>query len=303
MMRVAVIDIGSNSVRLLVADVYQGKVVPVKNGLVTTRLGRGIGQRYLLPEPMEKTKEVLKEFLEEARQSGALSVMAAATSAVRDARNGNDFVDMIEDELGLKINILSGKEEALLTYQGVLAGLQKKNVHTIIIDLGGGSTEIIWPVEGDVKWESVDVGAVRATEGKYSREKILSLLKPVLDQIDTTRSVGMVGVGGTVTNLAAMAMELKVYNPKLVHGYTLSRDKLKELLDLLEVTPVNERKKIPGLQPERADIIEAGTRIIAVIMEHLNVTSMEISEADILYGLSLEVAQNVERKNGNTYQK
>ncbi len=303
MMRVATIDIGSNSVRLLVADVYQEKVVPVKTGLVTTRLGKGIGRRHLLDGPMEKTKGVLREFLEETRQLGALSVTAAATSAVRDATNGNEFVKMVEGELGLKIKVLSGKEEARLTYLGVLAGLHKKNVHTIVIDLGGGSTEIVWPAGGDVNWESVDVGAVRATEGNYSREKILSLLKPVLDQIDSARSLGMVGVGGTVTNLAAMAMGLKVYDSTLVHGYSLSLSKLKELLGILEVTPMEERKKISGLQPERADIIEAGTRIVTVIMDYLNVASMEVSEADILYGLALDVAQNVERKNGNTYQK
>ncbi|MTI83313.1 MAG: Ppx/GppA family phosphatase [Firmicutes bacterium] len=302
-MRVAAIDIGSNSVRLLVADVDKQAVVPVHTALITTRLGKGIEGRYLLSGTVERTIKALDEFLLAVRSLKPDAIIAAATSAVRDAQNSYQFVDLAKKELELEVNILSGKEEAYLTYQGVLTGLRQESRHMLVVDLGGGSTEFIWPGKKEVDWESVNVGAVRATEGKYSREKIKTLLKPVLDQIAASRPSGLIGVGGTVTNLAAMALMLNVYDSSQVHSYRLTLDKVRELMSILQVTPVEERKNIPGLQPERVDIIEAGTNIIAAIMEYLQIDSLEVSEADILYGLALEAAQNVDRKAGNTYQK
>ena len=302
-MRVAAIDIGSNSVRLLVADVDKQAVVPVHTALITTRLGKGIEGRYLLSGTVERTIKALGEFLLAVRSLKPDAIIAAATSAVRDAQNSHQFVDLAKKELELEINILSGKEEAYLTYQGVLTGVLQESPHMLVIDLGGGSTEFIWPGKKEVDWESVNVGAVRATEGKYSREKIKTLLKPVLDQITASRPSGLIGVGGTVTNLAAMALMLNVYDSSQVHSYRLTLDKVRELMSVLQVTPVEERKNIPGLQPERVDIIEAGTNIIAAIMEYLQIDSLEVSEADILYGLALEAAQNVDRKAGNAYQK
>lgn len=293
-MRVAAIDIGSNSVRLLVAGVEGGAVTPLKTNLITTRLGQGIEDKYLLPEAMERTKKAVEQFLREARKLEPLSIVAGATSAVRDAKNGNDFVNLVKNQLGLKVNILSGTEEAYLTYRGVLAGLKMENNQMAVIDLGGGSTEFIWPGREEMNRESVDVGAVRATEGGYGNDKIIDLLKPVLDRIFAAKPYDLVGVGGTVTNLAAMSLGLKVYDSSRVHGYRLTLAKVQELLNTLSGKTIEERKKIPGLQPERADIIEAGTRIVYLIMDYLQMTSMKVSEADILYGLALVAAQNVE---------
>lgn len=302
-MRVAVIDIGSNSVRLLVAEVKDGVVIPLKTDLVTTRLGRGIEKKQLLPETIERTEQAVGQFLNEAAPFEPVSILAAATSAVRDAENSSDFVDIIKQKFNLDVNILTGKEEAYLTYKGVLAGLNMESAQTVIIDLGGGSTEFIWCGNGQTNWESVNVGAVRATEGRYGEKKILELLKPVLDSILQVRPEVLVGVGGTVTNLSSISLGLKIYDPSMVHGYNLTFDEVQNILNILSGKTVEERKAIPGLQPERADIIEAGARIVYLIMNYLQIKTMKVSEADILYGLSLDAAQNVERKTGNDYQK
>lgn len=281
-MRVAAIDVGSNSVRLLVAEVKDGAVIPLKINLITTRLGQGIENKCLLPEAMERTKDAVGRFLSEANSFEPLSVLAAATSAVRDAENRNDFVDMIRREFNLQLNILSGKEEAYLTYRGVLAGLDTGNDHMAVIDLGGGSTEFIWPGNGYTKWESVNVGAVRATEGCYDDKKIMELLKPVMDSLLKVKPEGLVGVGGTVTNLSSISLGLKIYDSSKVHGYNLSLEEVRDILKILSGKTVEERKTIPGLQPERADIIDTGARIILLIMNYLQVNTMTVSEADIL---------------------
>lgn len=295
-MRVAVIDVGTNSVRLLVADVKEGKVVPLHTNLITTRLGQGIENKYLLPGAMERTLRAVEQFMMQARELKPVGVLAAATSAVRDAKNRNEFVGLVKDNLGLDVRILSGKEEAYFTYKGVLAGLNRKPDKMALIDLGGGSTEFIWQAEREMHWESVNVGAVRATEGNYSDGTITRLLKPVMDEIRKAKITGLVGVGGTATNLAAVSLGLKVYDPSRVHGYLLTLQKVQELLDIFKGMTVEERKKIPGLQPERADIIEAGTRIVSLIMRYLEVSSMIVSEADILYGLALEAEKMSKEK-------
>lgn len=299
-MLVAAIDVGSNSTRLLVAEVSrEGKVIPRERGLITTRLGQGIEKKYLQPGAVDRTLKAVDHFYQQARGLGAVSVVIAATSAVRDAVNRAEFVRRVKDALGLEVMVLSGREEAFYTYRGVLAGLESLSGREVLFDLGGGSTEFIWPSGAQVHLESVDVGAVRATEGAYTDAKINDLLIPALKKIRSAGVLGLVGVGGTVTNLAAMVQKLQVYDPARVHGYVLKLGQVVELLDLLKATPLPERKKIPGLQPERADIIEAGARIVKLIMQNLNMQSVTVSEADLLYGLVAEKGQKCREKGWN----
>ncbi|MCF8010102.1 MAG: Ppx/GppA family phosphatase [Clostridiales bacterium] len=294
-MRVGVIDIGSNSTRLLIADVNEQKVSPVETDLVTTRMGRGIKKRTITKEAMESTISVMKEFCNRAALCGIYKMSAFATSAVRDARNSNEFVNQVKQELGIQVDVLSGEEEAYLNYKGVISGLNKSFLKEVLIDLGGGSIEFVWPGTGKICWKSVNAGAVRMTEGKHNDQEIKSLLRPVLEDISKVGVNELIGMGGTITNLAAISLELKTYDPNLVHGYILTYNSIQKTLKILENTPVDKRKEIPGLQPERADIIVAGTRIVKIVMDCLEFNCIEVSEADILYGLAVELAQNVER--------
>ena len=300
--RVAVIDIGTNSTRLLVAACEEGSVREVLHrDLRTTRLGEGIEERRLRPEAVARTLRVLEEYLERARSFGAERVVAAATSAVRDAANKGEFLRAAR-EVGLEVEVLSGEEEAYYSYLGACLGLALEPRGLVVVDVGGGSTEFIWEGGGSLFCRSVNAGAVRMTEGGYGEEAIGRVLEPVLRAVRAHAPRHLVGVGGTVTTCAAMVQKLKTYDPSLVHGFTLSLEQVEGLLALLSRTPLEERRRLPGLQPERADIIVAGVRIVRRIMLGLEMKDLQVSETDIMYGLALRAAGGVERKPVIIYQ-
>ncbi|MDK2887324.1 exopolyphosphatase / guanosine-5'-triphosphate,3'-diphosphate pyrophosphatase [Desulfofundulus australicus DSM 11792] len=301
-MRIAVIDIGTNSTRLLVADVQGEKVERVVHfDLVTTRLGEGIGSGYLKKEAIRRTCGTLKHFLERSHSLRVERVIAAATSAVRDARNREEFLEEAR-RAGLEVTVLSGEEEAYLSYLGVVAGLAVKRSGLVVMDVGGGSTEFIWP-QGDLLYcRSVNVGAVRMTEGGHDDAAISRLLSPVLEQVRLNSPRHLVGVGGTVTTCAAMVQKLAVYDPDRVHGFVISIEEVEDLLDVLSRCTLEERRRLPGLQPERADIITAGLRIVRLVMRELNISCLQVSETDIMHGLAIKAATGVERKNVIIYQ-
>lgn len=298
----AVIDIGTNSTRLLVAECRGSSVGEVLcRDLRTTRLGEGIGEGRLKPEAVARTLKVLGEYLEQARSFGAERVVAAATSAVRDAANKGEFLRAAR-ELGVEVEVLSGEEEAYYSYLGASLGLALDPRGLVVVDVGGGSTEFIWEGGGSLFCRSVNVGAVRMTEGGYDEEAIGQLLEPVLRAVKAHAPRHLVGVGGTVTTCAAVVQGLKVYDPSLVHGFLLSLEQVEDLLALLSRATLEERRRLPGLQPERADIIVAGVRIVRRIMLGLEIGAMQVSETDIMYGLALRAAGGVERKPVIIYQ-
>lgn len=299
MTRVAVIDTGTNSTRLLVADVADGnKILPVQRELVTTRLGEGITSGRLRPEAIARTVRVLQDYLTIAREREALPVLAVATSAVRDAANRDDFLAAAR-RAGLTVKVLSGPQEARLSYRGVLSGLPVEKASSVVMDVGGGSTEFIWSSGGRVSYYSVDVGAVRITEGGYDRHWLSGMLAAPLCRVKEAAPRTLVGVGGTVTTLAAMDMGLRVYDPDRVHGHTIAVERVSSILDRLEKSKLEERIRLPGLQPERADIIPAGVRIVCQVLRQLALPELKVSEADIMHGLVLEA---VERKTVSVYQ-
>ncbi|MBE3588474.1 MAG: Ppx/GppA family phosphatase [Thermoanaerobacteraceae bacterium] len=301
-MRVAVIDIGTNSTRLLVAEVQGERVVKtLHTGLVTTRLGENIGGGRLLPRAMDRTLRTLQDYLEQIRSFKAERILAAATSAVRDAANREEFL-VRAGEMGLAVRVLSGEEEARLSYRGVRQGLDDDLQNMVVMDIGGGSTEFIWSRDGSIMARSVRVGAVRMTEGGHDDGEIRRLLEPVLLAVARARPQKLVGVGGTVTTMAAMAQKLRVYDPHRVHGYILTAPQVEEILALLRHTTLEERRRLPGLQPERADVITAGVRIARLVLQELGLSFLQVSENDIMYGLALEAARSVERKNVSSFQ-
>ncbi|KAB2953048.1 Ppx/GppA family phosphatase [Heliorestis acidaminivorans] len=292
------IDIGSNSIRFLVATVRKRKLEPIWTELETTRLGHAVGLSGLLTaEAIERTMIALQKGLATMEELSVSidRVAAFATSAVREASNGLIFCQKVQDQIGLTINVLSGEREGRLSYEGALALMDSEvtdNKVPVVIDIGGGSAEVVWY---DQRWwrKSLPLGALRVTEKKWSKEEIGQIWHPVTSLIHDSRSEKaktLIGVGGTVTTLGAMILALPVYDPDRVHGTIISQDQTKYYAETLSAMDGEERKKIAGLQPTRADIIPAGLTVLAQFMEQAGFNSIVISETDLLHQALLEKA-------------
>lgn len=304
MKKVAVIDIGTNSTRLLVAGVTdQGEVIPLCTDLKTTRLGQGIEGKMLLPEAAARTVGAIAGMQARAGEYAASQIVAAATSAVRDAANRDWFLEEVYRNTGIRVRVIEGQEEAFLSYLGVSAGIEGSPDSAVIVDIGGGSTEFTWTRGGRVVCRSVNAGAVRMTEGGHDDQNIRAILEKTLEEVRQDRPRQLIGVGGTVTTLAAMDMALEVYDPARVHGYRLGVAEIRRMLEeLIRVGP-GGRKKMPGLQPARADIIVAGVRILLAVMKGLEFDGIRVSETDLMYGLALQAVKPVETKKGKDARK
>lgn len=290
-MLVAAIDVGTNSTRLLVAEVSRGGILrPVLTALATTRLGQGIQGGRLLQAAMDRTLAVIMDFVGRAEQAGAGKIVLAATSAVRDAANRDQFVKAVRSVTGRGLMVLSGTAEARLSYLGVTGALGDVG-EALVIDIGGGSTEFIWRRAGKTRFVSINAGAVRMTEGGYGSGQIKSAVGDILQAVLLDNPGEVIGVGGTVTTLAAMAQGMRRYDPRKIHGFRLTTASVDDLYRLLSSLTIKERRQLPGLQPQRADIIPAGARILSTILHGLARESILVSEADILQGLIMEIAE------------
>jgi exopolyphosphatase/guanosine-5'-triphosphate,3'-diphosphate pyrophosphatase len=292
-LRVAAIDLGTNSTRLLVADVGDGLVEEIGRGLRITRLGEGVDARHrLLPAPIARVRNVLVDFRRELERLGAERTLAVATSAVRDAENGEAFLGEIEWSYGFSTRLLTGDEEARLTYRGVTAG-RSLDAGTLVVDIGGGSTELILPD----RHTSLDVGSVRMTERfGEDADAIGAYVRSVAPQLDVRAAVG---VAGTVTALAALDLGLVDYDPERVHGHVLTAHAIDEQLARLAALPLEERRRLPGLEPERAPVIAAGTAILRELLRRYGLDRIEASEHDLLHGAALDAAELPEPTEGN----
>jgi exopolyphosphatase/guanosine-5'-triphosphate,3'-diphosphate pyrophosphatase len=309
--RVAAVDIGTNSTRLLVADVDVGHIDDVQRETRITRLGEGVDQRRrLLPVPIARVRNVLSDYRRTLESLGAERTLAIATSAIRDAENGEAFLGEIEWSYGFATQLLSGHDEALLMFRGVTSerGL---DTATVIVDVGGGSTELVAAEAGGVRWhDSLDIGSVRLTErflhgdpptaGELAAcaQAVQALLaERVPDEIrERTRSA--IGVAGTITSLAGLALGLEEYDRDRVHGSTLSADALAEQLQRLASVPLAERRTMRPLDPDRAPVIVAGAVIAREVLSFFGVGELEISERDILDGAVLAAAELPEQEEG-----
>ena len=297
-MRVGVVDLGTNSTRLLVADVDDGHVQEIERRTEITRLGEGVDERRkLLPLPIARVRNVLAEYRRELAAQGAERVLAIGTSAVRDAENGEAFLGEVEWSYGFKSRLLSGEEEAELTRRGVANGRELRD-GTLVLDIGGGSTELITAASR----KSLDLGSVRLTE------RFLRSDPPTRDELDAcadaVRKVlpalgpdSAIGVAGTITTLAAL--ELGRYDPEEIHGYRLSRKGVEAQLERLASLPLAERRELPGLEPERAPVIVAGAVIVDEVLRRYGLDELEVSERDLLHGAALEAAALPEPEEGD----
>ncbi len=291
-MRVGAVDLGTNSTRLLVADVEDGRVEEVARGLRITRLGEGVDERRrLLPVPITRVRNVLTDFRRELERLGAERTLAVATSAVRDAENGEAFLGEVEWSYGFTTRLLSGDEEADLTYRGVTAG-RTLAPGTLVVDIGGGSTELIL----DRRGTSLDVGCVRMTERfGEDAETIGAFVREHVPPLDVHAAVG---VAGTITSLAALDLGLVDYDPERVHGHVLTPHAVREQLERLAALPLEDRRMLPGLEPERAPVIVAGAAILEALLAAYGLEQIEVSEHDLLHGVALEAARLPEPTDG-----
>jgi exopolyphosphatase / guanosine-5'-triphosphate,3'-diphosphate pyrophosphatase len=308
-MRVAAVDLGTNSTRLLVADVESGILTEIVRRLRITRLGEGVDERRrLLPAPIARVRNVLTDFRREAERLGAERTLAIATSAVRDAENGEAFLGEVEWSYGFETRLLSGHDEAALTFRGVATG-RPLDAEMLIVDIGGGSTELVaGGAEGLRFHDSLDLGSVRLTERFLHSDPpteqeladcsaaVRSLLTERVP--DDVRPAAAIGVAGTITSLAALDLALPDYDPDQVHGHVLSREAVEVQLKRLASLPVAERRELPSLDPERAPVIVAGTVILRETLDHFGLDAVEASERDILDGAALEAAGLPEREEG-----
>ena len=297
-MRVAVVDLGTNSTRLLVADVDDGHVDEVARRLTITRLGEGVDERRkLLPLPVARVRNVLSDYRRELEELGAERTLVLGTSAIRDADNGEAFLGEIEWSYGFTTRLLSGEEEGELTRRGV-AGGRELEPGTLVLDVGGGSTELI----ADGFRTSLDLGCVRLTErflhsDPPTRGELEAAVRAVREALPDLEPTQASGVAGTVTTLAAL--ELGKYDPDRVHGHRISREAVESQLQRLASLPLAQRRELPGLEPERAPVIVAGTVIVREVLERYGLDGLEASERDILHGAALEAAALPPAKEGD----
>jgi exopolyphosphatase/guanosine-5'-triphosphate,3'-diphosphate pyrophosphatase len=288
--RVAAVDLGTNSTRLLVADVEDGRVEEVGRGLRITRLGEGVDARHrLLPVPVARVRNALADFRQELERLGAERTLAVATSAVRDAENGEAFLGEVEWSYGFTTRLLSGHDEALMTFRGVTAG-RAIDPDTVIVDVGGGSTELVLGGPGGVSFHtSLDLGCVRLTE-RFG-DDLETCAAYVRSELPDIAPRSAIGVAGTVTALAALDLGLVEYDADRVHGHELARTAVEEQLERLSALPLEERRRVPGLEPERAPVILAGAVIVREVLAHYGLDGLEASERDILDGAALAAAE------------
>jgi len=297
-MRVAVVDLGTNSTRLLVADVDDGHVDEVARRLTITRLGEGVDERRkLLPLPVARVRNVLSDYRRELEELGAERTLVLGTSAIRDADNGEAFLGEIEWSYGFTTRLLSGEEEGELTRRGV-AGGRELEPGTLVLDVGGGSTELI----ADGFRTSLDLGCVRLTErflhsDPPTRGELEAAVRAVREALPDLEPTQAIGVAGTVTTLAAL--ELGKYDPDRVHGHRISREAVESQLQRLASLPLAQRRELPGLEPERAPVIIAGAVIVREVLERYGLDGLEASERDILHGAALEAAALPPAKEGD----
>jgi exopolyphosphatase / guanosine-5'-triphosphate,3'-diphosphate pyrophosphatase len=303
-MNVAVVDIGSNSTRLLVAERDNGHITELVRESEVTRLGAGVdADGRLSDDGMQRVYDTLGRYREQIDAHDCESAVAVLTSAVRDSANGQEFSDTVRERYRLEPHVLTGDEEARLTFLGATSERDPADRQpTLVLDIGGGSTELVIGSGHTVDFHvSTQAGVVRQTERHLhtdppTDEELEQLggdaRAIIADAVPEARRRGVehaIGVAGTATSLAAIAQRLDPYDPERVHGYQLARDEARRILGELAAIPVAERRQVAGLHPDRAPTIVAGVVIFLAVLDLFGLDEIEISEHDILRGAALGV--------------
>ena len=298
-MRVAGIDCGTNSIRLLVTD--GGEQLHREMRIV--RLGQGVDRSGLLaPEALDRTKAALVDYAAVIERLGTERTRMIATSAIRDADNRADFVAMVHDTLSVEPEVITGREEAELSYAGAVGTLDGVDEKVLLIDLGGGSTELVLGPH-PLRAHSMDVGSVRMTERHLhddppTPQQLAAAVADVRHALDTAArdvpldtGATLVGVAGTVTTVAAIALGLTEYDPARIHGARVSREQIEAVVDRLAHLDHGGRAAIPVIHPGRVDVITAGALVLRTVVERAAATEVVVSEHDILDGVAASIIE------------
>jgi exopolyphosphatase / guanosine-5'-triphosphate,3'-diphosphate pyrophosphatase len=292
-MRVAAIDLGTNTTRLLVADVDGERIAELTRSEEITGLGEGVdARRRLLPLPIARVRNCLSVYRRMLEELGAECVLAVGTSALRDADNGEAFLGEVEWSYGFSTRLLSGEEEASLTFRGAMLG-RGDDDGTMVVDVGGGSTELVMRDRAT----SVDLGSVRLTE--QFGEDVDAIAAAVRGSLPALPARDAIGVAGTITSLAALDLRLERYERERVHGHVLTAAAVDEQLQRLASMSLKERRRLGPLDPKRAPVIVAGAVIVREVLRKFELGALEASEHDLLYGVALEATALPEPAEGD----
>jgi exopolyphosphatase/guanosine-5'-triphosphate,3'-diphosphate pyrophosphatase len=301
--RVAAVDCGTNSIRLLVADVSSGHLTDVVRDLRIVRLGQGVDETgRLAPDALERTFAALRDYASVIEAHGAERVRMVATSASRDASNAADFVAGCTDILGVAPAVVTGGEEARLSFLGATAELDGFDAPYAVCDIGGGSTEVVVGTTDVESAVSVDVGCVRLTERRLPTdpptadevEAAVADIAAALDRLDAAldvrRARTFVGLAGTVTTIAGIALGLAAYDPQAIHLSRLAARDVEDVTERLLGMTHAERAAIPVMHPGRVDVIAGGALVLREVVRRWSLAEVVVSERDILDGIAYDVA-------------
>lgn len=296
--RYASIDMGTNCLRLLIAEINEeGKFQPFLRRSEIVHLGRGMAEKKITPGGMRRVCQQMEKYWDILKKYPVLNIYAGATSAVRDAANQEEFLKEIQDKFKLEVKVLSGEEEAELTFLGATSGVSSEKL--FVVDIGGGSTEFIAGTNKKVETaKSLNIGSVRFSEEHIFNDPVIArevenITRHIQKELKTLEfsemdsSFTMVGTGGTMTTIAAMSQQMEKYDSAKIHGYTASLSDVELLTEELVKRSIAERKELPGLDPNRADVILAGVLICREVMRFFKFKQMTVSERDLLDGLIL----------------
>ncbi len=299
-MRVAAVDLGTNTTRLLVADFVDGDLEEVVRREEITRLGESVDRRrILLPTAIARVRNVLVDYRREAERLGAERVLAVGTSAVRDADNGEAFLGEVEWSYGFTTRLLDGGEEAEMMLRGV-ASDRAVAAGSLVVDIGGGSTELVLTDGNRLSWaNSTDAGSVRLTErflhsDPPTDEELAACAEHVRSLLPPLRPTSAVGVAGTIVTAATISVGAETS----VHGHRLSAHAARSALERVASLPLAEREQVAGLHPARAPVIVAGLVVLCVALAHYGLTTIEVSERDLLHGAALAASELPEPEEG-----
>jgi len=293
---VASIDVGTNTILLLIAKMSEGRLQPLLEVETIVRLGKDLGKKGVLSEePMNRAMDALRRYLDHCQTHHVRHVFAIGTSALREAKNATEFLERVKEKLGLSIEVISGDEEARLSYRSVMEDLQILDGILAVVDVGGGSTELILGQGKQIRyWTSLPVGSVRLTEQfllsdpvqEREWKEMVGRIEEVFSKIPPVdEKATLVAVGGTATTLASVEQRLVRFDLQRIHQFVLTREALEKQLDLFKAKTIRQRTGIPGLPSARADVILAGGAILHRAMAWLNSPSALISGHGIRHGL------------------
>ncbi len=297
MARYATLDVGSNSVLIYIAEKDDaGNFKTLEDRATITKLGEDLKETGVLkPETMDRTIDALKEFKTLMDKYNVDDYAAIGTMALREAKNAKEFLERVEKEVGLKIEVIPGEEEAKLSHLAVVLGLGIKDEDVAIFDIGGGSTEFIFSKGPQIQDKfSLNIGALVLTNKflksdpvkREEHDKLLSYLKEEFAKVEFPERINRaIGMGGNVTSITAVKFKMEKYDPNKVQGAVVTKEEVKNQIDLYLSKTIEERKSIIGLQPKRAETILAGATILYAILDRLGMDSFVVSDRGIRHGL------------------